>query len=79
MLVISIPSADLSLHQKSDENVNGGATFVVLVIERWASFYRIYDRQNVLASDITYNCPIWTWISMIEKKINLLESESPHV
>ncbi len=51
MLVISIPSADLCLQQKM-ENVNGRAIFVIVVVERWASFYRIYDRQNKLASNI---------------------------
>ncbi len=75
MLVISISSADLCLH-KNKENVNGRASFVIVVAERWASFYHIYDWQNVLASDISLSRPIWTWISMIEKSINLLERES---
>ncbi len=57
MLVISIPSADLRLHQKIEENINGRANFMIVVVER----------QNVLASDISKNRPIWTWISMIEK------------
>ncbi len=52
MFAISIPSADLCLHQKNEENVNGRAIFVIVVVERWASFHRIYDRQNVPASDI---------------------------
>ncbi len=34
------------------ENINGRAIFVIVVVERWASFYCIYDRQNVPASDI---------------------------
>ncbi len=33
MLVMSIPSADLCLHQKIVENVNGTAIFVIVVIE----------------------------------------------
>ncbi len=53
MLVISILSDDLCLHQKMVENVNGRAIFVIAVIERWTSFYRIYDRKNVLASNIS--------------------------
>ncbi len=53
MLVTSIPSADLCLNQKIEENVNGWAIFVIGVVERWISFYRIYDRQNDLASDIS--------------------------
>ncbi len=53
MLVISTPSADLCLHRNIEENVNGRAIFVIVVVERWASFYRIYDRQNVLAADIS--------------------------
>ncbi len=38
MLVISIPSADLCLHQKIEENVNGRAMFVIVVVERWTFF-----------------------------------------
>ncbi len=53
MLVISIPSADQCSHQNIEENVNGIAIFVIVVVERWAPFYRIYDRQNVPASDIS--------------------------
>ncbi len=63
MLAISISSDDLCLHKKITEIINGGAIFVIMVVERWASFYRIFDRQNVLASDISNNRPIWTWIS----------------
>ncbi len=66
MLAISIPSAGLCLHWKNKENIYGRTIFVIVVVERWASFYRIYDRQNVPASDISKNRPIWTWISMIE-------------
>ncbi len=53
MLVISILSADLCLYQKIKENVSGRAIFVIVVVERGAAFYRIYDRQHVLASDIS--------------------------
>ncbi len=53
MLVNSIPSTDLCLHQKIKESVNGRAIFVIVVVERWASCYRVYDRQNCLASDIS--------------------------
>ncbi len=45
MLVASILFDDLCLHQKIVENINGRATFVIVVIERWTSFYCIYDRQ----------------------------------
>ncbi len=31
------------------ESINGRAIFVIVVIERWTSFYRIYDRQITLA------------------------------
>ncbi len=34
MLVISIPSADLCLNQQIEENVNGRAIFVIVVVER---------------------------------------------
>ncbi len=52
MPFISIPSSDLCLHQKINENVKGRAIFVIVVVERWASFYRIHDRKNVRASNI---------------------------
>ncbi len=67
------------LAQKSKENINRRAVFVIVAIERWASFYRIYDRQNVPASDISRNRPIWTWISMIEMQSNVLERDSSHL
>ncbi len=51
MLVISISSDDFCLHPKIEENINGRAIFVIVVVERQASVYRIYDRQNVLASN----------------------------
>ncbi len=38
MFAISIPSDDLCLHKKIEENVNGRAIFVIVVVERWASF-----------------------------------------
>ncbi len=66
MLAISISSDYLCLHKKIKENINGRAIFVIVVVERWASFYRIFDRQNVPASDISTNRPIWTWISVNE-------------
>ncbi len=53
MLAISSPSDDLYLHLIIKENINGRAIFVMVVVEHWASFYRIYDRQNVPASDIS--------------------------
>ncbi len=34
MLFISIPSADLCVHQKIEENVNGRAIFVIVVVKR---------------------------------------------
>ncbi len=51
MFLDSIPYADLCLQQKIEENVNGRAIFKIVVVERWASFYHINDRQNVLASN----------------------------
>ncbi len=66
MLAISISSDDLSLHKKIKENINGRAIFVIVVVERWASFYRILDRWYIPASDIFKNMPIWTLISMNE-------------
>ncbi len=66
MLIISIPSTDLCLHRNIEENVNGRAIFVIVLVERWASFYRIFDLQNVPASDISENRRIWTWISINE-------------
>ncbi len=53
MLPISISYDDLCLHKKIKKNINGRAIFVIVVVERWASFYRIYDRQNVPASGIS--------------------------
>ncbi len=53
MLVISIPSDDLFVLQKIEEDINGKAIFVIVVVERWTSFYRIYGLQNVLASNIS--------------------------
>ncbi len=66
MLAISISSYDLCLHKRIKENINGRAIFVIVVVERWASFYGIFERQNVPASDISRHLPIWTWISMNE-------------
>ncbi len=66
MRVISISFDDLCLHKKIKEDINGRAIFVIVVVERWAPFYRIFDRQNVPASDISKNRPIWTWISVNE-------------
>ncbi len=53
MLVISISSDYLCLRQKNFENIIGAAIFVIVMVGRWASFYRNYDRQNVLASKIS--------------------------
>ncbi len=53
MLVISILSDYLFLYKKIKENINCGAIFVIVVVERWASFYRIFDRQIVPTSDIS--------------------------
>ncbi len=53
MLAISISSDDLFLHKNIKENINGRAIFVIVVVERGASFYRIFDWQNVPASDIS--------------------------
>ncbi len=66
MPAISIPSDNLYLYKQIKENINGRAIFVIVVVERWASFYRFYDRHSVPASDISKNRPIWTWITMIE-------------
>ncbi len=66
MLAISIASVYLCLHKKIKENINGRAIFVIVMVEPGASFFRIFDRQNVPASDISKNRPIWTWISMKE-------------
>ncbi len=66
MPAISISSDDLCLHKKIKENINGKAIFVIVVLERGASFYRIFDQQNVPASDISKNRPIWTCIFMNE-------------
>ncbi len=52
MLVVSISSDGLFLAPKNEENIVDKAIFVIVVVGRWASFYRIYDRQNVLASKI---------------------------
>ncbi len=52
MLVIYIRSADLRLHHKIEEHVIARTIFVIVVVERCASFYRIYDRPNFRDSDI---------------------------
>ncbi len=67
MLVISISSDYICSHQKIVENINGRTIFVIVVVGLWASFNHIYDRQNVLASNISTNRPIWTRISEMEK------------
>ncbi len=46
MFAISIPSDDLCWHYKIKENIYGRAIFVIVVVERKAYFYRIYDRQK---------------------------------
>ncbi len=66
MLTISISSDDLCVHKKIKENIYGRAIFVIVVVERRASFYRIFDLQSVPASEISKTRPIWTWISMNE-------------
>ncbi len=53
MLVISIPSDLLFLYQNINENISGTANIVIVVVGRWVAFYRVYDRQNVLASNIS--------------------------
>ncbi len=53
MLIISILSADLYLLQKLEETVNGRAIFLIVVADSWASLYLLYDRRNLLASDIS--------------------------
>ncbi len=60
MLAISISYDDYCLHEKIKVNINGRAIFVIVVVERWALFYRIFGRQNVPASDISNNRLIWT-------------------
>ncbi len=63
MLVISILSDNLCLHRKPEKTINDRAIFVIVMVGR----YGIYDRQNVLASNISLDRPIWTWILVIEK------------
>ncbi len=38
MLAVTISSDDLCLHKKIKEIINGGAIFVIVVVERWAAF-----------------------------------------
>ncbi len=45
MLVISIPSDDLLLHQRILENINGRAIFVIVVIERWTSLSHLWPAK----------------------------------
>ncbi len=61
---------------KNEEKVNSRAIFVIVVVERWASLYRINDRQGVLAWEISWKRPIWSGIPMIERSINRFERES---
>ncbi len=44
MLAISIPSNDQRLHTQMGVNINGRTSFLMVTLERFASFYRIYDR-----------------------------------
>ncbi len=53
MFAISILSDNLCLHKKIKKNINGRTIFVIVVAERWVSFYRIFDRQNVQASELS--------------------------
>ncbi len=43
--------------------------FVILLGKRGASFLRIFDRQNVPASDISKNRPIWD-LDFNERKVD---------
>ncbi len=52
--------------RKKKENINDRAIFVIVVVERRASLYRIFDLQSVPASEISKPRPIWTWISINE-------------
>ncbi len=72
---VSNSSNYLCMHQT---NINRTAIFLIVVVERWASFYHNYDRQNVLASNISSNRPFWAWISIIEKEIIILERYPTH-
>ncbi len=53
MLATSLLSDGLCLHKKNKENIDGRTIFVIVVVERWVSIYRIFDRQNIPASDIS--------------------------
>ncbi len=53
MLALSTASDDICLHRKNEENANGRAIFVIVDVGRGVSFYRIYDQQIVLASNIS--------------------------
>ncbi len=66
MLVIYISSDYLCWHMKAKGNMNGIAIFVIVIDERSAPFYRIFDRHNFPVSEITNKRPTWTWISMTE-------------
>ncbi len=46
--------------------MNNRAIFVIVVVERRASFYRKFDVQGVPASEISKNRPSRTWIGMNE-------------
>ncbi len=45
MLAITIPSDHFCLHPKIEESIDGRAIIVLVVVQRKASFERIYDRQ----------------------------------
>ncbi len=53
MFAISISSDNLCLHKKINKTSMVEPVFVIVVAERWVSFYRIFDRQNVSASELS--------------------------
>ncbi len=53
MLAILIAFDGLCLHLKINESINDRADFVIVVVGRYTSFYRIYDWQIVPALDIS--------------------------
>ncbi len=71
ILVLSISCDDLCFHPKTEESTKGGAIFLIVMIERQASFSYLWPANCSSLKYLFKNRWSRTWISMIEKKIIL--------
>ncbi len=52
VLFSSIQSIIFGCYQTLKKDINGTAVFVIVAVEHYASFYRIFERQNMLFPNI---------------------------